>query len=89
MIGMRFGWRPRGDAVFSSGARPWPAGLRVRAPEGCHCGAQQDGDAKGGNPEVFGPWCQGRQSLNLTARFRVRPLSGGEMLYGSTAVPMS
>jgi site-specific recombinase XerC len=25
---MRFGWWPRGDAVFGSRARPWPAGLQ-------------------------------------------------------------
>jgi hypothetical protein len=31
---MRFGWRPRGDAVLSSRARPWPAGLRARAVRG-------------------------------------------------------
>ena len=28
MSGMRFGWWPRGDAVFGSRARPWPAGLQ-------------------------------------------------------------
>jgi hypothetical protein len=49
---MRFGWRPREDAVFSSGLGRGRPGCGCGAAEGRGCGAQEDGDAEGGHPEA-------------------------------------